>query len=112
MRNALLLPLLLMSVPFAADSIPPPAPPPEDARKAAATVTAAELRAHVRFLADDLLEGRGTGTRGDALAVRYIAAQLEALGMRPAGDDGTFVQRFTMRGVTTHAPEVTTFTAA
>lgn len=42
------------------------------------------LRAHIAFLADDLLEGRGTGQRGGALTVRYLEAQLQALGLRPA----------------------------
>ena len=43
-----------------------------------------EFRAHMAFLSDDLLEGRGTATRGHELAARYIAAQFEALGLQPA----------------------------
>jgi Zn-dependent M28 family amino/carboxypeptidase len=50
------------------------------------------LRAHVRFLADDSLEGRDTGSAGGLLAARYIAAQLEQAGIAPAGDDGTYYQ--------------------
>jgi hypothetical protein len=42
------------------------------------------IRAHVKFLASDLLEGRGVGTRGGQLAEEYIAAQLAAAGARPA----------------------------
>jgi Zn-dependent M28 family amino/carboxypeptidase len=42
------------------------------------------LRAHLAFLADDVLEGRGTGQRGGELAVRYLETQLQALGLRPA----------------------------
>src|ERR1041384_981984 len=38
------------------------------------------LRAHIKYLSDDLLEGRGTGATGGELATKYIAAQLEALG--------------------------------
>lgn len=41
------------------------------------------LQAHVEFLADDLLEGRGTGTRGHELAARYVAAQFRAIGLAP-----------------------------
>lgn len=41
------------------------------------------FRAHVAFLADDLLEGRETGTRGYGIAARYVATQYEALGLRP-----------------------------
>lgn len=44
----------------------------------------APVRAHLAFLADDLLEGRGTGQRGAELTVRYLEAQLQALGLQPA----------------------------
>lgn len=50
------------------------------------------IRAHVEFLADDLLEGRATGSRGFQLAARYVATQMAALGLRPAGADGTWLQ--------------------
>jgi len=49
----------------------------------AQTVLEAPLRAHLAFLADDLLEGRGTGQRGGELAVRYLEAQAAALGLKP-----------------------------
>src|SRR5688500_17778188 len=49
-------------------------------------IRAAELAAHIKFLADDLLEGRAPATRGGDLAARYIAAQFEALGLEPGGD--------------------------
>jgi Zn-dependent M28 family amino/carboxypeptidase len=48
------------------------------------------FRAHVGFLADDLLEGREAGTRGYDLAARYVAAQFEALGLRPGAGGGWF----------------------
>ncbi len=60
---------------------------------ALARVSGAAVRAHVEFLADDLLEGRDTGTRGYDLAARYVATQLSLLGIAPAGDDGTFFQQ-------------------
>jgi Zn-dependent M28 family amino/carboxypeptidase len=47
-------------------------------------VQEAPLRAHLAFLADDLLEGRGTGQRGGELAVRYLEAQAAAIGLKPA----------------------------
>lgn len=61
------------------------------------------IRAHLRFLSDDLLEGRGPGTRGDALATNYIASQLEAMGLQPAGDNGTYFQKVSLLGITTDA---------
>jgi Zn-dependent M28 family amino/carboxypeptidase len=59
-------------------------------RAAVARITAAEISGHTRFLADDLLEGRFPGARGDELAVKYLAAQLETMGYRPGatGADG------------------------
>ncbi len=55
------------------------------------------IHAHIAFLADDLLEGRGTGTRGYQLAAKYVAAQFEALGLKPAGANGTYFQPVPLR---------------
>jgi hypothetical protein len=60
-------------------------------RAAANRITANEISAHIRFLADDLLEGRKPGSTGDELAIKYLASQLEAMGYKPAGDGGTFL---------------------
>ncbi|TFW16119.1 M28 family peptidase [Duganella callida] len=51
-------------------------------------VAEAPLRAHLSFLADDMLEGRGTGQRGGALAVRYLETQAAVLGLKPLADGG------------------------
>lgn len=58
------------------------------------------FRAHVEFLADDLLEGRDTGSRGHEVAARYVAAQLASYGLEPGGDDGTWFQRVTFQKTT------------
>jgi len=50
------------------------------------------IRGHMAFLADDLLEGRGTGTRGYDIAASYVAAQFAALGLEPAGASGGYFQ--------------------
>ena len=73
---------------------------PADVRKALDQLAKEPFRAHMAFLADDLLEGRGTGTRGQELAARYVAAQFEVLGLTPAGTAGTFYQRVPLREVT------------
>jgi Zn-dependent M28 family amino/carboxypeptidase len=62
-------------------------------------INEATLKAHIKFLADDMLEGRGTGARGGELAAKYIAAQLEALGAKGAGPDGSFFQPVSLVGV-------------
>jgi len=79
-------------------------------KSAADAIVPDVLRAHVRFLSHDLLEGRGPGTRGDALGQAYIASQLEALGLKPAGPDGSYFQRFDLMGITSH-PKGMTFRA-
>jgi len=50
------------------------------------------FKAHVTFLADDLLEGREAGTRGHEIAARYIASQFDQLGVKPAGRDGSYFE--------------------
>ena len=53
--------------------------------------------AHIKYLADDKLEGRQPGTPGIELAAEYIAKQFQAAGLKPAGDDGTWFQSFEVR---------------
>ncbi len=57
------------------------------------------LRAHIRFLASDLLEGRSVGVRGGQLATQYIASALEAAGAKPAGDHQSFFQNVPLTGI-------------
>jgi Zn-dependent M28 family amino/carboxypeptidase len=57
------------------------------------------VRAHIKFLSSDLLEGRGTGARGGEIAANYIAAQMEALGLKGAGAQGSFFQPVSLVGV-------------
>src|SRR5207244_5491791 len=59
------------------------------------------ISAHVRFLADDLLEGRYSGSRGHAIAERYVISQLAAVGVQPAGDGGGWLQQVPLRQVKT-----------
>jgi len=56
------------------------------------------IRAHVRFLASDLLEGRGVGARGGELATEYIATQFALIGAKPAGDNKTYFQKMSLIG--------------
>ena len=73
------------------------APPAADAQLAR---SAARIEADVRFLADDLLEGREAGTRGFDIAALYVATRFRQLGLEPAGDAGSYFQRVPMvRGV-------------
>jgi hypothetical protein len=74
-----------------------PATPKTDAELAR---SASRIEAHVRFLADDLLEGREAGTRGHDLAALYVATQFRLMGLEPAGENGSFFQTVPMRSGT------------
>src|SRR5690348_16272252 len=64
-------------------------------------ISAERIRAHVRFLSSDLLEGRGPGTRGGDLATEYIATEFALPGLKPAGDHGTYFQQVPLTGIET-----------
>ncbi len=72
---------------------------PPALKSAEASVDPEKIRAHVRFLSDDLMEGRGPGLRGSELAAKYIATQFALDGLKPAGDDGTYLQQVKFVGV-------------
>jgi Zn-dependent M28 family amino/carboxypeptidase len=81
------------------------------AERAAAQITRGALEAPVRFLADDLVEGRGPATRGDKLARLYLASMLETMGFEPGGPGGSWEQPFELVGVRAKMPDVWTFAA-
>jgi Zn-dependent M28 family amino/carboxypeptidase len=64
-------------------------------------IDAHRIAEHVRFLANDLLEGRAPGTRGGDIAANYIAAQFALYGLKPAGDNGSFLQKVDFVGIKT-----------
>ncbi len=66
------------------------------------------ISAHLRFLASDALNGRGSGTRDEWIAATYIGAQLASLGLDPMGDDGWFVQEVGIQRFRAGAPPVLT----
>jgi Zn-dependent M28 family amino/carboxypeptidase len=73
---------------------------PSAAFAAMETINPEHIRWHVRFLAHDLLEGRGTGQRGGDLAAEYIATQFAEDGLKPAGDNGSYLQKVPLVGIT------------
>ena len=78
---------------FAADLVTPAQ------REASGRITADGLKADIRFLSSDLLEGRGPASRGDALAEAYIQARLEALGLEPGAPGGGWIQKVPLVGI-------------
>ena len=94
-RRALVCMMLLVAGSFKARSQVPPA-----VKSAEASIDAEKIRAQVQFLADDLLEGRAPGLRGGDLAAKYIATQFALYGLKPAGDNGTYLQQVKFFGMT------------
>ncbi len=84
-----------------ANAVPRIAGLPPAARNAADSIDPEKIRAHVKFLSLDLLEGRGPGTRGAEVAAEYIATQFALNGVKPAGENGTFFQRVPLMAVHT-----------
>lgn len=76
-----------------ASTAPAATKPPADVRKAAQLIVAEQLKNYLSFVAADELEGRGTPSRGLDIAAKFIATNLSRLGLRPAGDNGTYFQR-------------------
>lgn len=75
-------------------------------------ISGERIKAHVRFLSHDLLEGRGVGSRGGQLAEEYLAATLAAFGVKPAGENGTYFQTVPMVGVSTQPDSLLSASAA
>jgi len=72
----------------------------------AETITADEMMAHISFLASDELGGRDTPSPGLEQAAVYLEEAFRAAGLEPAGDDGSFVQRWTFEQASLRADEV------
>lgn len=68
------------------------------------------IRPHVKFLSSDLLEGRGVGQRGGALATAYIESQFAAAGLKPGAQGGSFLQRVPLKLITMQGSPVMTIT--
>jgi hypothetical protein len=94
-------PILLVCLTLAcATSAPRPTTPAVDAngfgdaaKSAAADIRPEAIASHIRFLADDLLAGRDPGTHGYDVAARYVASELQAMGVKPGGESGTYFQK-------------------
>ncbi len=97
-KRVRLVPILLFSAGCAAHQAARQAPP------VPSPITEASVRAHMTFLASDALNGRGSGTRDEWIAASYLGAQMQALGLEPLGDAGSFVQQIEIERPETAAP--------
>src|SRR5215469_1179711 len=97
--------LLILTLSAFAQSNMPPVPKvgalPPAGEQAMAAINPENIRWHVKFLSHDLLEGRGTGQRGGDIAAEYIATQFALYGLKPAGENGAYMQKVPMMGIVT-----------
>jgi Zn-dependent M28 family amino/carboxypeptidase len=77
----------------------------DDERGAAHAIQERRIRADIRFLSSDLLEGRGPATRGDRLAQAYVRSRYEAIGLEPGAPGGTWLQPFDLIAIDSKCPE-------
>ncbi|MEC8455330.1 MAG: peptidase M28, partial [Pseudomonadota bacterium] len=108
--------LLLAACATAPDA---PVVPPSAATDAFAVASAAtpqfsaqRLSDHIKYLADDRLEGRFPGLVGERLTLEYLQAQYEAMGLEPGGRDGSWLQPVDLVRFTPERPPVATWTGA
>ena len=110
MKNKFFMTLLAVLVPAA---LPAQVTVPAAAEKAAAVIDQGSLEGPVRFLADDLLEGRGPATRGDQLSELYLSTTLQYLGFEPAFEStpgkGSYVQPFDVVSMAADVPKTWDF---
>ena len=101
-RPALLLGLLISTAAIAQDAPPAPAQSAPTAAElqarngeinAVLPPAQAAMKAHVMFLASDAMRGRDAGSPEYDIAAQYVASQFYAAGLRPAGDDGSYLQK-------------------
>jgi hypothetical protein len=75
----------------------PPSAPAAFANRAVYTLSAEQLRTYLTFIASDEMEGRDTPSRGLNTTAKFIAMNLARWGFKPAGDNGTFLQRIDLK---------------
>ena len=66
-------------------------------RRSAETITAAELRDYLTFVASDEMEGRATPSRGLDTTAKFLATMLSRAGVKPAGDEGSYFQKIVLK---------------
>ncbi len=82
---------------------------PTELKPALDAIKADDIREHTKVLSSDEYEGRGPGTKGEELSVKYLTEQFQKLGLKPGNPDGTYVQRVPLSGFT--AQPTASFTA-
>jgi len=85
---------------------------PKEVDAAMRTISSGRIRAHLKFLSHDLLEGRGTGQPGGDIAAQYIGTYLHLSALLPGGAGGSYMQRVPLVGVEVQPETTLAFTGA
>ncbi len=100
-----LTPLLALALPAGLAAQTSPTVGNTAVERATQTINRHAIEGPIRFLADDLLEGRGPASRGDSLTQLYLASTLQTLGYEPGGENGTYFQSFDIVGMDSTVPD-------
>jgi hypothetical protein len=73
---------------------------PTELKPALDSITANDIMQHIKVISADEYEGRGPGTKGEELTVKYLTEQFQRIGLKPGNPDGTFVQKVPLVGFT------------
>jgi Zn-dependent M28 family amino/carboxypeptidase len=73
---------------------------PAELKPAFDSITSSDIMQHTKALSADEFEGRGPGTRGEELSVKYLTEQYQRLGLKPGNPDGTYIQKVPLVGFT------------
>lgn len=71
---------------------------PAELKPALDSINANDILQHIKALSTDEYEGRGPGTKGEELSVKYLSDQFQKLGLKPGNPDGTYVQKVPLTG--------------
>lgn len=82
---------------------------PTELQPGFAAITTNDILQHTKILSSDEYEGRGPGTKGEELTVKYLTDEFQKLGLKPGNPDGTYVQKVPLVGFT--AQPTASFTA-
>ncbi|HXD30494.1 MAG TPA: M28 family metallopeptidase [Pyrinomonadaceae bacterium] len=78
-------------------------PGPAELKPALDSITASDILQHTKALSTDEFEGRGPGTKGEDLTIKYLTEQFQKFGLKPGNPDGTYVQNVPLTGFTAQA---------
>jgi Zn-dependent M28 family amino/carboxypeptidase len=82
---------------------------PPELKAGLESISSSDIMQHTKVLSSDEYEGRGPGTKGEELTVKYLTEQFQKLGLKPGNPDGTYMQKVPLVGFT--AQPTASFTA-